>query len=173
MSGKRSGLVRDAFHHAAVAGDHINFPVEQPRLVKSGHGGEMFSGGSHADRGSEPRSERSGRDFDPFGMSIFRMTGSEAVPLAEALKIFHRQPVAEKMKQTVNQHGAVSGGEDKAIASEPVRVLRIVLEELIPEGKRDVSRAHRHTRMTRFCFLHPVRRKQSHGIRRELERFQV
>ena len=173
VSGKGSGLVRDAFHHAAVAGDDVDFAVQQPRFVESGHCGEVLGGRGHADSGSETGSERSGRNLYAFGVPVFRMSRSETFPLTEVLEIIHGQTVSEEMKQTVDEHRTVPGGKDEAVASEPVRVPGVVLEEFIPEGEGEIRRSHRHARVARFCLLHAVRRKQTDRVRRELQRFQI
>ena len=173
MSREGRRLVGNSLHHAPVAGDDIDFSVQQTGLIQSGDRGEVACGGGHADCGSQSGSERTGCDLHSFGVSIFGMAGGQTAPLTEVLEILHRQAVFKEVKQTVQQHGAVSGGEDEAVASEPFRIFRIVPEKLVPQDERDISHTHRHARMPRFRLLDAVRGKQPHGIRRELERLQV
>ena len=72
------------------------------------------------------------------------MSGGFASPLAELLEIFQSKSIAEKMKQTVNEHGTVSGGEHETVASEPVGIPGIVFHVVEPEVECEIRTAHGH-----------------------------
>ena len=46
------------------------------------------------------------------------------------------------MQERVNQHGAVAVGQHKAVAIAPMRVARVVVQMLAPQGDRDIGHAH-------------------------------
>lgn len=144
VPGERGGFMCDAFHHAAVAGDDVDLVVKQSGAFEPAYSGGVFCGDSHADAGGESGSERSGRDFDARCVAEFRMSGGFASPLAELLDFIHGKSIAEKMKQTVNEHGTVSGGEHETVASEPVGIPGIVFHVVEPEVECEIRTAHGH-----------------------------
>lgn len=84
MSGKRDGLLRNAFHQAAVAGQHIGVMVDKV----------IAEGGIHdalaeceADRIGKPLAERAGRRLDAGGMAVFGMACRPRSQLAEMLDL--------------------------------------------------------------------------------------
>ena len=118
----------------------------------------------HADAVAETLAQRAGGDFHAGGVPALGMARRFAAQLAEALQLIERQIVAGQMQQAVQQHGAVAGGEDEAVAIEPVRILRIVLQELRPERESHGGRAHRHAGVAGVGVLHRVRRKNADGV---------
>ena len=59
----------------------------------------------------------------PGEQEILRMAGAGAAELAEVLDVVDRRPlVAGQVQQRVDQHRAVAGREDEAVAVGPVRV---------------------------------------------------
>ena len=50
------------------------------------------------------------------------MTRCDAMELAEAFQIIQRHAVARKVEPAVEEHAAVAGGEDKAVAVQPARL---------------------------------------------------
>ena len=161
VSCERSCFVGDTFHHTAVAGDDVDFAVEKSGISKTGNSSETFCSNSHTDTGSKTCSERTGGDFNTACVTVFRMSGGQTFPLTELFQVVHGQTIAEEVKKAVNQHGTVSCGKDKAVATEPLGVLRIVFHVVVPEGERNICGSHRHTGMTGFCFLHTFCGKQA------------
>jgi hypothetical protein len=86
------------------------------------------------------------------------MAGSLAVPLAETLDLVEGEVIAREIEHAVEQHGAMSGREDEAIAVDPVGIARIVLEKLGPEHIGCVCHSHRHTGMARVSLLDSISR---------------
>ncbi|MPN11422.1 hypothetical protein SDC9_158723 [bioreactor metagenome] len=165
--------MRDAFHHAAVAGDDVDFAVKQSGAFQSADRRRVFGRDRHADAGSEPGSERAGGDFHARRMSEFRMAGGLASPLAELLEFFHREAVFEEMKEAVEEHGAVSGGKNETVASEPLGVLRVVFHVFEPQIERIVGAAHGHSGMSGFRLLDTIRGKQPDRVGGQLHHFLV
>ena len=76
-----------------------------------------------ADRIGEALAERAGRRLDAGGMAVFGMAGGLGAELAEMLDLVDRHVlVAGQIEQRVEQHRAVAGRQDEAVAVGPVRV---------------------------------------------------
>src|SRR6266550_3060551 len=60
------------------------------------------------------------------------------------------------------------GGQHKAVAVRPDRVLRIETEELLPQRVDDRSHSHRRTRMPRLRLLHSVNAQGADGVDAEV-----
>ena len=113
---------RDAFHQAAVAGQHIGVVVDE--VVAEG-GVHDALGDREADRIAEALAERAGRGLDAGGMAVFGMAGGLGAELAEVLDLVDGHVlVAEEIEQRIEQHRAVAGRQDEAVAVGPVRVVR-------------------------------------------------
>lgn len=71
------------------------------------------------------------------------------IELAERLDLIERHLlVAGKMQQRVEQHRAVTGGENEAVAVRPGWIGSVVFQELREQhGGRDIGRAHRQAGM--------------------------
>ncbi len=134
--------MRHAFHQAAVTGDDPGLVVDE---IVTETGIEVAFGHGHANGGGQSLTERAGGAFDTGGVTVFRMAGGGGAPLAEVLDVFHRYRLeAGEVKQRVEQHRTVTGGEHETVAVGPVRLLRVVLQELGPQHGGDVGHAHRH-----------------------------
>ena len=123
MAGKPDRLVVDAFHQAAVAGDHEGAVIDQLVAIDRV---QMPLGDRHADRHRQALPERAGGGFDPGQLEILRVAGARAAELAEVADVLHRRPrVAGQVEQGVDQHRAVAGRQHEAVAVGPVRIGRI------------------------------------------------
>ena len=83
MPGEVDRLVADAFHQAAVAGDHVGEVVDQFVAEAGVH---HALGERHADRGGEPLAERPGGGLDAERVAVFGVAGGRRAELAEALR---------------------------------------------------------------------------------------
>ena len=63
------------------------------------------------------------------------MPGRFAVQLPEAFDLRHRQIVAAQVQPGVEEHGAVSGGENEVVATDPARLVGIVFERVTVEDR--------------------------------------
>ena len=88
------------------------------------------------------------------------MAGAGAAELAEALDVLDRRPrVAGQVEQRVDQHRAVAGRQDEAVAVRPFRIGGIVLQIFGPQHGRGVGHAHRHAGMAAIGGLDRVHRQ--------------
>ena len=74
MPGKPAGLVADAFHQAAIAGDHPGAVVHQA-LAEFGR--EQAFRQRHAHGGRQSLAERPGGHFDSWMLVVFRVPGRD------------------------------------------------------------------------------------------------
>jgi hypothetical protein len=75
------------------------------------------------------------------------MTWRAAAPLAKPLKFFERQVEARDMQQGVEKRASMSGRENEAVPVRPQGVIRIELEQAVPECIRHGGRAQGKTRV--------------------------
>ncbi len=162
VAGERRRLVRDPFHHVAVARDHPGPVVDDRHAVAVEARREVALGERHAHGGGEALPERAGRALDAGGEPVFRVTGCLRPPLAEALQLLERQAVAEKVEQRVQHRGRVAGGEHEAVAVRPRRVGGVVAEEAAPQHVRHRGRPQGHAGVSGARLLHFVHRKHPH-----------
>ena len=90
-----------AFHEIAVAHQPVGAMIDN---IESGPviaRGKMRLRHGHAHPIGESLAERSGGDLDTRRQAAFRMSGSEAAPLAELLELFHRHLITGQVQQAV------------------------------------------------------------------------
>ncbi len=83
-AGEGARLVRDAFHQAAVAEEHIRVVIDDGRVGPIELGREMFLGQRHADRVRDALTERTGRRLDADFELALGVTRDARAELAEA-----------------------------------------------------------------------------------------
>src|SRR6186713_1463888 len=122
MAGERRRFRSDTFHQIAVADDAISMMIDDgvARSVIARGKMSLRYGESHPI--AESLSQRAGRGFDPRRDSELGVSRCHAAPLPEPLDFVERQCVAGEMEQTVKQHRAMPGRQNKTIAVDPVRV---------------------------------------------------
>ena len=91
MARERCGLGGDAFHHVAVARDHVGPMIDE---LAAEARGEDTLGERHADGVAEPLTERPGRGLDARGHAVLGMAGSDGVELAELSDVVHAERIA-------------------------------------------------------------------------------
>ena len=111
-------------------------------LVELGRQVGFSDGQTHSvgDTGTQrSRGHFNARSFEGFGV-----TRGLGAPLAELLDVVDRhRVVAGEVQQRIQQHAAMTSGEHEAVAVEPLGVLGVVLEELVPERITHGCAAHR------------------------------
>ena len=162
-AGERAGLVRDAFHQAAVAEEDIGVVVDDVVAGAVELGGEDLLGERHADRVGDALAERAGGGLDAGGVAVFGVARGLAVQLAEALEFLDRQVVAGQVQQCVEQHGAVAVGQHETVAVGPFGVGRIVAQMAAPQHFGDLGHAHRRARVAGVGLLHGIHRQGADG----------
>ncbi len=168
VPGQRDGLVADALHQAAVAGDHIGKVIDdaiaQPRIEKP-------LGERHADRVGEALAQGTRGRLDARRVAELGMPRRLGAQLPEARQLIHGHAgIAGEMEQRVEQHGAVARRQHEAVAVRPVGRGGIELQEPGEQHGRHVGHAHGHAGMARFGLLHRVHGECPDGIRHVLVR---
>ena len=155
-AGQRAGFMRDAFHQAAVAKEHVGRVIDDlmVRLVELGR--QHLFGNSEADGVGDALTERAGGRLDAGCVADFRVAGGTRAELAEILQIVDRQVVAGQVQQRVDQHRAMAVGKHETVAVRPFRVGRVVPQVAAPQHFGDFGHAHRRAGVAGVCFLHGV-----------------
>ena len=119
MAGERGGLVRDALHQVAVAGDHEGAVVDDlvPRAVEAR--GEVPLGERHADGVGEALAERPGGGLDARGVAVLGVARVWLPNWRNCFSCVERQVVPGEVEQAVEQRRAVPGREHEAVAIGP------------------------------------------------------
>ena len=167
-TGDRGGLVADAFHQAAVAGDHPGAVVD--KVVTEARSQVAFGHG-HADGGGDALAQRTGGGFNAGGVAVLRVAGGVGAPLTEVADLVHRHGLeAGQVQQRVEQHRAVARREHEAVAVGPVGAVGVVLQEFGPEHRGDIGHAHGHALVPRLSLVDGVHREHAdrvgHGVLR-------
>ena len=155
-AGECAGLVRDAFHQAAITEEDIGVMIDDDLAGLVELGAQQLLREGEADGIGETLAERTGRRLHARRHVDLWMTWRFRMQLAEILQLIHRQVVAAQVQQRVLQHRAVPIGEHETIAIGPVRIGRVMAQMTRPQRDRDLGHAHRHARMAGFCLFHCV-----------------
>ena len=125
---KADGLLRDAFHQAAVASNHVSEVVNDGFAVTCTL---YFFGDCETDRVPDALAKRACRRFNTAGMAVFWMTSCFGAPLTEIFDLLKSDVfVARQIHQGVQQHGTVTCGQDEPVAVSPIRCLWIKVQML-------------------------------------------
>ena len=168
MAGETGGFGGDAFHQIAVADDAIGKVIDDFESRPIVARGQVGLRDRHADAVAEALTQRSRRSLDARSQAALRMAGRAAVPLAELFDLLERQIVAGQMEHAVEQHRAVTGGQDKAVAIRPRGIARIMFQEAGPQDIGRRRQSHRRARMTGLRLFHGIHGKHANGIDAEL-----
>ena len=122
----------NSFHQAAVAKEHVAIVVDYVETGAIELGSQNFFRQRHTYCVGDALSQRAGGSFHAGCVAIFGMAGSFGMKLAETLDLLHRQIVAGKVQQRINQHRAMPVGQHEAIAVSPLGVGGIVAQMMNP-----------------------------------------
>ena len=153
---QRAALVADALHHAAVAQDAVGVVVHHREALAVELRRQVLFGHGHAHRVGDALAQGAGGGLDAAGVAVLGMAGGQGAELAELLEVVDLQAVAEQVQQAIQQHGAVTGGQHKAIPVGPLGVGGIVLHLLAPDGVGGGRRAHGHAGVTGLGLLNAL-----------------
>ncbi|MNQ60098.1 hypothetical protein D3C85_743670 [compost metagenome] len=163
-TGQRADFMADAFHHAAVAEEGVGEVVDDGVARTVELRAQHLLGDGETDRVGNALAQRASGGLDARGVAVFRVARGAAVQLAELLEVVDAQVVTGQVQQRVDQHRAVAVGQHEAVAVGPLRVLRVVLEEIAPQHFGDVRHAHGCTGMAAVGFLHGIHAEGTNGI---------
>src|SRR5438093_580118 len=164
---QRARLGPHAFHEIAVACEHVGVVVDERVAGAVEASGQVSLGDGHPDGVAEPLTERTRGRLDAGGEVALGMPRGAAPEPPEALDLLERQVVSRQVQERVEQHRAVPGGEDEAIAVRPPGVGRVVGQEAGPEDVRHRRRPHRQAGMPGVGPLDRVSRQKPDGIDRQ------
>ncbi len=163
-AGQRTGFVRNAFHHAAVAHEHIGVVVDDGVVGLVEFVGENFFRHRHADGIGNALAERTGGGFHAGRVAILGVTRRLGMQLTELLEVVHRQVVAGQVQQCVNQHRAMAVRQHKAVTVRPLGVGGVMAHMVIPQRFSDFRHAHGGTGVAGFGFFDCIHCKCADGI---------
>ena len=156
VAGERDRLHRDAFLHAAVAGETHDVIIKNRVLGGVETRGRHLAGHRHADGVTDALAERARGALDAGGLVEFRMSGRGAVQRAEFLHLLDRQIVAAQMEPTVEKHRTVAGREDETVTIEPTRAVWVVHERVAVKNRADLGRTQGQTEVARRAGVNSV-----------------
>ncbi len=156
VSGERRGLHGHAFLHAAVAREADDVVVEDLmfRRVEARRG--HLAGDGHAHRVGDALPQRTRGALHARGLAEFGMSRREAVQAAELHHVIDGDGVAAQVQPGVEEHAAMPGRENEAVAVRPARALGIVNQGVAEQHGADFSGAQRQAEMTRGARMHGV-----------------
>ncbi len=160
-AGERAGLVRNAFHQAAVAQEHVRVVIDDRVARRVEFVGEQRFGQRQAHGIGEPLAQRPGGGFDAGCCAGLGMPGRLRMQLPEVAQLRHRQVVTRQVQQRVLQHRAVAVRQHEAVAIRPVRVGRVVAQVPVPQRDGNVRHSHRHAGMARFRRFDGIHRERA------------
>ena len=163
VAGERDRFLADAFHEAAVTDEGIGVVLDEvgAELVA-----QLALGDRHADGIGDALAERTRGRLDAGGVAIFRVAGGAGAELAEILDLVDRDVlVARQVEQRVEEHRAVAGRQDEAVAVRPGRRLRVEGQEAGEKNRCDVCCAHGQAGVTRVRLFHGIHGKEANCVR--------
>ena len=162
MPGKADGFLADALHQAAVAGDYPSAVIDK---IVTENGIQVALGHRHADRHCQPLPQRPGGGFNAGKLEIFGVAGAGTAELAKVPDVFDRRAsIAGQVKQRIQQHRAMAGGQDEAIAIGPIGPAGIELQMPCEQRSGGICHTHRHAGMAGIGGLDSIHCQGPDGI---------
>ena len=125
VAGELDRLHPDPLLHAAVAREAYDMVVEDRMVRRVEARRRHLAGDRHPDRVSDALAKGARRGLDPRCVAELRVARGDAVQRAELRDLLHRDVEAEQMEPRVEEHAAVTGGQDEPVAVDPARALGI------------------------------------------------
>src|SRR5690606_29537438 len=167
---QRTGLVRNTFHHAAVTEENVGIVIDNLVTFAVELGRKNLFCQCHTHAVSNTLTQRSSSGFNAWGVAQFRVARSFGVQLTELLEIVDGQVIPRQMQQGINEHGAVAIGKHETVAVYPVWVLRVVLEEVIPQDFGNICHAHWGTGVAGVGLLNGIHTEDANSVGKLLTR---
>ena len=163
VAGQRDGLLGNAFHQAAVAGQRIGLVAHQ---IIAEAGIQVALGHGEAHGVGEALPQGAGGRLDAGGVAIFGVARGLRPQLPEVPDLVQRHViVAEEIKQRIQQHRPMAGRQDEAVAVRPVGIGGIELEKLREQHGCHIGHAHGHSRVSGVRLLHRIEAEEPDGVR--------
>ncbi len=163
VGGKGRGFTGDALLDVAFTADDPDVVVERGL---SGGGLRIEQTALEAlavcetDGGGEALAQRAGGHFDAGGQAVFRMArGTGVGAAAEVLQVIQGQTITGEVQLNVLGEGCVATGKNEAVATFPLGIVRIVLDEVLVQGVGDGRQRDRGTGVSVSRMLNRVGRQ--------------
>jgi hypothetical protein len=155
-------LLADAFHQAAVAGQHIGVVIDE---IVAELGVELALGDGHADGVGDALAERAGGGLDAGGVAIFGVAGGLRAELAEILDLVDRHVLVAESDRAANRAASSRGRPTARSGRGPASSgRRIELHDLGEQHRGDVGRAHRQAGMAGIGLLDRIHGQGADGV---------
>ena len=161
---QRTGFVGDPLHQTAIAHKHPGIVIDNVVAGTVKLRRQRALGNRHADGVGQPLAKRAGGCLDAGSIAVFRVAGRFRMELAKVFQFGQRQIVAGQMQQAIQQHRRMTVREHKAVTIIPVRILRIVFKEIIPQDFGDIRHPHRGAGVAGVGFLYGVHAQGANGV---------
>ena len=103
-AGERGRFMRNAFHQAAVAEEHVGVMIDNRMARPIERRRERAFREGHTDPVGKALAERSGGGLDAQVHVALRMSGRLGAELAELLQLVHRQRISREVQHRIQQH---------------------------------------------------------------------
>ncbi len=153
---QRTSLVGNTLHQATVAQKYPGLMVHNVETGLIELRGQHFFGQRHANSIRNALPQRTGSRFDRQVRLVLRVTCGAIAQLTKISNLIHRQVVAGQVQQAIQQHRAMTVGQDETIAVGPMRIAWIVLEVIVPQHFGNIRHTHWRAGVTRICGLYRV-----------------
>ena len=156
-------FARDTFFDIAFAADDPDVVVERGFACRSFRIKqttlETLAIGE-TNGGSEALAQRTSGHFDARGQTIFRVTrGTGVSTAAEVLQVIQSQAVAGEVQLDVLGEGSMTARKDEAVATFPIGIVRIMLDEMLVQSVGDRRQGDGGTRVAVSRTLNRVGRQ--------------
>jgi len=143
MTGERGGLGSDTFLQATITGEHDDMVIKNGMLRRIETGGSHFARHGKANSVGDTLAKWAGGCLDPGSLAELRMTGRDAVKDTEFFNLIKRKIKSGKMQPGIEEHAAVTCGEDEAVAVDPARSGGINLKGMTKKYSSDIGGSER------------------------------
>ena len=165
VPGQARRLVRDPFHHAAVAHEYVGAVIDDVEAGSVELGGQRALGDREPDGVGEPLAQRTGGGLHARREPVLGMTGCFGVQLAKTFDLAHRQieTGADAAARTAAwSHDRWTARIDRGRARPGLR--GIEAQMMVPDHLGDVGHAHRHAGMAGVGLLYRVHGQRAHAL---------
>ncbi len=163
VAGEAGRLRRHPLHQVAVRDQGVDevvlegVPGAEPRR-------EHGLAERHADAVGEALPQRAARDLDARGVPELGMARGPGVELAERLEVLDGEIEAGEVQERVEQHRAVAGREQEAVAPGPAGIPGVEAQVASPQDEGHVGRAHGQARVPAVRLLDGVGGEEADGV---------
>ena len=173
----RRRLARDAFHHVAIAAEHVDVVIDDREAIAVVTRSQSPLGDRHAHRIAATLPQRPGGGFHPGGHAVFRVAGGFRPHLAEVLDVgqAHRRQAGlvavgvdfldpGQVQRRIEQHRGMPDREHEPIPVGPIGMRRVIAQHIVPQRIHHRRQRHRGSGVARIGLLHGIHGQRADGI---------